>query len=94
LFRAYYSGIIRNDETREVFESLIVAVQQLNASAKESIMNNLEKIILDETEDIVKVNLHCSTKDILSKIKVIGVYVQRNDPLEFNKLLNIVLGAA
>lgn len=56
-------------------------------------MNNLEKIILDETEDIIKVDLDCSTKNILSKVKVIGVYVQRNDPLEFNKLLNIVLGA-
>jgi hypothetical protein len=56
-------------------------------------MNNLEKIILDETEDIIKVDLDCSTKNILSKVKVIGVYVQRNDPLEFNKLLNLVLGA-
>lgn len=42
LFRAQYSGIIKNNETREVFESLTIAVQQLSSKEKESIMNNLE----------------------------------------------------
>lgn len=68
-------------------------MQQLNSVTKEFVMNDLEKIILNESEDIKKEDLNCSTKYVLSKIKVIGVYVQRNDPLEFNKLLNIVLGA-